>query len=477
MSQTKAQLVDNTKVTYTASGTGAAARTVDSKLGDIVSVKDFGAVGDGVADDTAAIQAAVNAAVSIFIPPGTYKISSLVTLTQPRFSITGIKGRSILKAAGDNSILGPAGNFLAEYGEISGLTFTSSTNGQGTGIYSPSSWYISHWTVRECSFEGKLSYGINGPLIGCLVSRCDFGVYSAGSAFTAINSVGQVSPERTLNTNTISGCEFAYSSGVSYSVYFKYGYKLVIENTVFEQNSTTVAALGLDGIGFPQLNNCWFEANTSPAVIKTNLFSTLDATLLSINGGIFNLGTSPTTEVINFASTSNKNLALANTLFAGGSIPLSTSSFTLVNASGNYSTNSSITFAPDGALKCNGIVSTGTIQNSTGSGSINTSGIVTGLIHRSVTGSVTVTVGSPVTLYTFPTLSSTAMYLVSAARYANDATNFSAYAVVATDLNSGRLISNTGSLGVTLSLAGLVLTVANNAGSYYPVDYTITRIA
>jgi len=39
-------------------GTGAVQRTVESKLQDVVSVKDFGAVGDGVTDDTEKIRAA-----------------------------------------------------------------------------------------------------------------------------------------------------------------------------------------------------------------------------------------------------------------------------------------------------------------------------------------------------------------------------------------------------------------------------------
>ena len=60
---------------HISTGTGSVARTVQSKLRDFVSVKDFGAVGDGITNDTAAFQAALNRGGAIYIPAGTYMVS------------------------------------------------------------------------------------------------------------------------------------------------------------------------------------------------------------------------------------------------------------------------------------------------------------------------------------------------------------------------------------------------------------------
>jgi len=63
------------------SGTGATARTVQAKLRDNVSPLDFGATGDGLADDTAELQLVINAAAGKWIDLQglTYKVSTTLT--------------------------------------------------------------------------------------------------------------------------------------------------------------------------------------------------------------------------------------------------------------------------------------------------------------------------------------------------------------------------------------------------------------
>jgi hypothetical protein len=78
-------------------GAGAVARSGQDKMRETVSVKDFGAVGDGVTDDTAAIQAAVNAAIgkTLYFSPGTYMVNTAPnTMPFPWFGGVSIPSNS-----------------------------------------------------------------------------------------------------------------------------------------------------------------------------------------------------------------------------------------------------------------------------------------------------------------------------------------------------------------------------------------------
>jgi hypothetical protein len=113
--------ISNTNVTATGSTT---ARTLANRFADVVNVKDFGAVGDGVVDDRAACQTAINTAKSIggsvYFPAGKYLIRSttgpdsknnglVIPFTNPnstdaRVSLYGDGASSVLKA-GDNNMV------------------------------------------------------------------------------------------------------------------------------------------------------------------------------------------------------------------------------------------------------------------------------------------------------------------------------------------------------------------------------------
>ena len=56
---------------------GSVERTVQSRAQDALCVKDFGAVGDNATDDTAALQAAADAGVDVFVPAGKYRFTNL----------------------------------------------------------------------------------------------------------------------------------------------------------------------------------------------------------------------------------------------------------------------------------------------------------------------------------------------------------------------------------------------------------------
>jgi len=86
---------------------------------EAVSVREFGAKGDGVNDDTAAIQAALNAGQHVLCPAGNYRITSPLDLTNLSTALT-FEGTG---KSGACTILGDTGSVVFDATGSSHLTF------------------------------------------------------------------------------------------------------------------------------------------------------------------------------------------------------------------------------------------------------------------------------------------------------------------------------------------------------------------
>lgn len=97
---------DAEQINYTPPFVNSVATNVEAKLAQYVSVKDFGAVGDGVADDTAAIQAAIATGKPVYFPFPlvAYTTSQTITFTAPATLIGDPETRIKLTAA-DSAVI------------------------------------------------------------------------------------------------------------------------------------------------------------------------------------------------------------------------------------------------------------------------------------------------------------------------------------------------------------------------------------
>jgi len=102
---------------FTALGSGAAVRSSRDKMGDVISVKDFGAKGDGLTDDTLAFQQALSAYDSVYVPEGRFLISGTITLGH-RQTLIGA-GQTAVILCQDKSF--NAIEVVSDYGQIANL--------------------------------------------------------------------------------------------------------------------------------------------------------------------------------------------------------------------------------------------------------------------------------------------------------------------------------------------------------------------
>ena len=267
LAATRADLVassGSSLVGYTQGGAGSVTRTVQSRLQDRVSFKDFGAVGDGVTDDTTAIQACLNAASlgsAIFFPEGDYVISSALDMTSlERMTLFGAGWRAskIRQVTADTSALklpqGPSltGSNNTVVRDLSILGQNANTTGWGIEVVKSSRASIIGCIISGWGYTGSGGGGIYVKdsivldVIDCQIGSCYYGIYNDVPTFSGWNG------------GTVAGC---YISSIKAQGIWAYALNgISFTGTTFE--SCFGGGLYIDTAGGGlSFNGCYFEEN------------------------------------------------------------------------------------------------------------------------------------------------------------------------------------------------------------------------
>lgn len=150
-------------------------RSVQSRLRDTPSVKDIGAVGDGIADDTAALQAALDTNQIHEIPPGKYRITSTLLINPSRNRNNGFVSRHntsrypYTAQAGGPSWTGVQETVIFYDGPASTTACCLAASAAAVGVEPASTFDATIWTLtlENITFDGNGKAGF--PFYGARV--------------------------------------------------------------------------------------------------------------------------------------------------------------------------------------------------------------------------------------------------------------------------------------------------------------------
>ena len=285
------QTIPSSTVTYSQGNINAITRTVTSKLQEAVSVKDFGAYGDGVHDDTAAIKSAMTAAGSgaLYFPIGTYLCMGQLGSAACSF-IGENRGNTVITYSGTAAPFITFGS--AKY---SGITFQYSNSGL-TGDFTVST-VASEFS--NCYFG---SVGSITTAASCLDINGSTGIKADHCWFTnaQIGIQGQKSGSFATVVN-LNGCTFG---GYVTSAIADGGQGWTISGCAFEPNTsgqvialTTTAGLQWEGLS---ITGSWFGDVTSSIAVAMLQLAVVGA---NITGNYF-AGANASHTVLQFVGTS-----------------------------------------------------------------------------------------------------------------------------------------------------------------------------
>lgn len=214
--QTQTSLVNSAgAVTFLQAGTGAVPRSVQSKERDIVSVKDFGAQGDGITDDTAAFAAAIAASKQIYIPEGTYIVDTIELLDVNGYVIEGASNTgAILKGKSTSSrvldVRGSSPGGLNTYNVFKNFCIDTSamntvTPGAAVGIRLINTWGNSFYDIRQLNVSAaQRPLLIEQHVYTTVFTNCEFG------SVVGTIEINGFFPSVTYSTTTLTfiGCSF-----------------------------------------------------------------------------------------------------------------------------------------------------------------------------------------------------------------------------------------------------------------------------
>lgn len=267
-------------VSYTPAGTGAATTTVQTKLQESVSVKDFGADPSASATvNTAAINAALVASTSVYIPAGLYNINGPINIpTGVRLYGAGSRATFINATTASATIANTSSHYWIQLANLTFYGNSIATIGINLGIPSGAQ--------GTAAFDSLVDVNIHDCGIGLLlnsiqyvkVDHCSFET-SSGYALKAVSLTNSYITYSTF-IGCISGVYIGnYGGASSGSAY------VFLQNCYFSTpNAGATGFIEIDGAYNVHVNSCTLEntsvtslpviriRNTNGSLVTGNLF-------------------------------------------------------------------------------------------------------------------------------------------------------------------------------------------------------------
>lgn len=284
---------------------GGVSRSVENRLEDYVSVKDFGALGDGSTDDTTAFQAAIDTGKTVRVPAGTYKITSTLSFSRQNVSVIGDGTRNtrirfdMTSGDGFDIDIDESGGNSFYTAHLEGFRITASTGGVNRAIYIHSNNSFGevyrHAYINNLRISGNWSKGID--LLNTVAFRISDVVAGLGSATEAI-SIRGFSTDSTISNVSINDI----TSGRGAAIYIEgesegiHVHQATVVNCTagiyWESSSTGEPALYVSSSHINALQYCIYADKVFQLNINGNLFYAMGSGSIMDWSGVYfkNLG-------------------------------------------------------------------------------------------------------------------------------------------------------------------------------------------